>query len=453
MSVRRFCPLAAASVLASVVFAAPAGAVVVVGSADLPVSLNVVGQLALDSASDRVFVGTYQDQSTGSTDPSRLVLVDASNPAHPRTTIIDHSSGRGVVASPDVNALWVGTTGSLVRRDLTTLASLGVLTVMGCPAAMDIDPGANLVYVGTRSNCSIAASGIARFVVIDGGTMTPVGAPVPVATTLHNVHHNTSTGRSYVTHNDAVDGGIAIIGPPPSLTVLGELPGRMLAVNPVANRLYVRTATGIAIYDGGTDTEIATIPGTFGWRGALDSGRNLLYVPDDSGLIAVLNGNDRSVYRFSLGDGVTAGDRMAVDGVKGRLYVAGSDALGNVRMYVVDLRDGQRCTVVVSSLAYGNGDSVTVMVLELRNSRPGVHAPIELKVWLGGDAIGPIGLVNTGAAGTFKLAPDSVRNYGPFSLPPITDGWPRGAYEIGCRLLHPITGRTISENVAAFTVQ
>jgi hypothetical protein len=425
---------------------------VVLGSAELPAQPGEVGQFAVDPATDRVFSGSHQDQGVGTADASRLAFVDASDPVLPQTTVVDHSTGRGVAVSPALNAVWVGTGSSVVRRDLTTFGSMGNAAVAGCPGAIDVDATTGLLYVGVRSSCVPAASLFGRLAVVDGATMAVVGTSLAVATSVHNVHHNAATGKSYLTHNDGADGGVAIIGPAPSLAVLGELPGRMVAVNPVANRLYVRTTAGITIYDGSTDAEIASVPGAFGWRGAVDSARDVLYVPDDSGSIAVVNGSDRAVFRFSLGDGVIAGDRMIVDSAKGRLYVAGSNGTGNARMYVVDLLAGQRCTVAVSASAYGTGEVVSVPVLELRNSQATVSAAVELKVWLGGDVVPPIGIVNAGAAGAFKLPAASVRNYGPFALPPITESWPRGEYEIGCRLLHPVTGRMLSESIATFTV-
>ena len=86
---------------------------------------------------------------------------------------------------------------------------------------------------------------------------------------------------------------------------------------------------------------------------------------------------------------------------------------------------------------------------------PGTNASpsatnVEWKWWLGGDAFGPVTLLNVPS---FPLGPNSDQNLGPFALFPVTAAFPRGNYELGCRLLHPVTGKTLSESIATFAIQ
>jgi hypothetical protein len=110
------------------------------------------------------------------------------------------------------------------------------------------------------------------------------------------------------------------------------------------------------------------------------------------------------------------------------------------------------CALQTSAASYGTGQTVVLASSHIAN-----HAaralPIELKFWLRLPGFSPVSLANVGADGTFVLPVGFDSTTGPLSLFPITAGLPRGAYEIGCRALEPVTGALLGDGRAPFTVQ
>ena len=436
--------IGAGLVVASLCLANVAGAQVVLGSARI--GPGPVGQVAVNPATDRVYLGGMGDTAVVQI---AFQMMDVADPANPTALNTNIPEGRGAVVNPLTNSVYLQS-GSVVRRDGTTLAVTGVANSGGCASQFDIDLNTSLVYAARKSSCG-DLNGIMSLSVIDETTMTVVSPSIPFGTTLGTVHVNRATGKAYLSHGHT-PGAAVIVGPSPTFAVLGHLEGRVLAVNDVANIVFVRTATGIELRDGNTDAVVSTIAGAFGLKGAVDTARNRLYVPDAAGMVAVVSGQTNLVGKFSLGNGVFATELMAVDSIKHRLYVVGDDSVGS-RLYVVDLLAGrQHCAVTVDQPAYVNGQTVVVPSFGLINEAT-ASAAIEVKMWLGGKSIAPVGLVNAGATGTVQLPAAFDQNLGPFALATIGAAWPRGEYELGCRLLHPVTGKLLSETIVPFSVK
>ena len=112
-------------------------------------------------------------------------------------------------------------------------------------------------------------------------------------------------------------------------------------------------------------------------------------------------------------------------------------------------RHKRGCEVQVNQSTYVNGDTVTVTVFRLTNSDP-TTVNVELKFWLDADAFAPISLANVP---TLPLPAGFDQNLGPFPLFLVTAPFPRGGYELGCRLLDPVTGKTRAESIASFVIQ
>jgi hypothetical protein len=110
------------------------------------------------------------------------------------------------------------------------------------------------------------------------------------------------------------------------------------------------------------------------------------------------------------------------------------------------------CEVQVSAPTYTTGDTVVLSSLHIANhlTRP---LAIELKLWLGVPGASPLSVVNVGANGSLVLPAGFDNTSGPIPFFPVTPGVRRGAYEIGCRSLHPVTGALLGDGIAPFTIQ
>lgn len=102
--------------------------------------------------------------------------------------------------------------------------------------------------------------------------------------------------------------------------------------------------------------------------------------------------------------------------------------------------------------SYKNGDSVVVSRLRIANNST-ITLPVELKIWLGVPGLSPVSLVNTGADGSLKLPAGFEFDPDPYTLFQVLPAHPRGAYELACRTLHPVTGGLMGESVGSFWIE
>jgi hypothetical protein len=107
--------------------------------------------------------------------------------------------------------------------------------------------------------------------------------------------------------------------------------------------------------------------------------------------------------------------------------------------------------ITLSSSSYANGDTVTVTELRFVNPDP-TAAAVEAKVWLRNPGALPLSILNLGAAGDFSLPAGANFNAGPIGLFPVTAGSTRGSYEFSGRLLDPVTGKLLSEDLNPFSI-
>jgi hypothetical protein len=112
---------------------------------------------------------------------------------------------------------------------------------------------------------------------------------------------------------------------------------------------------------------------------------------------------------------------------------------------------GLACDIQMTGSAYLTGEVVTARVFRFANGNA-MTVPIELKIWLGLPGIAPVSFVNAGGTGSLSLPPGFNQDLGPLPLFTVTPGSPRGAYELGCRILDPVTGRLLAEDLNPFTI-
>lgn len=107
--------------------------------------------------------------------------------------------------------------------------------------------------------------------------------------------------------------------------------------------------------------------------------------------------------------------------------------------------------ITMSKSIYGNGDTVAATEFRLENLGSAIAA--ELKVWLAGPGINPIGLFNLGSYGSFVMPASFDYDFGPLPLFTVTSSLPRGTYEFSSRIVDPITGKLLSESLNPFVIQ
>ncbi len=109
------------------------------------------------------------------------------------------------------------------------------------------------------------------------------------------------------------------------------------------------------------------------------------------------------------------------------------------------------CDIQLSQVTYSDGDTVNADVFRIANL---TSAPIavEWKVWLGLPGAPPLSVFNLGADGSFVLPADFDVNLGPVPLVPVTADLPSGDYEFSCRLLDPVTGKLLVEDLNSFNI-
>ena len=100
---------------------------------------------------------------------------------------------------------------------------------------------------------------------------------------------------------------------------------------------------------------------------------------------------------------------------------------------------------------YTAGDTVSVTTFRLGNPGPD-PLPVEWNVWLGIPSSPPISAINMGADGSFILPAGFDTDLGPLDLFPAA-GLPLGSYELSCRMLEPVTGELLAEDLNPFQIQ
>ncbi len=109
------------------------------------------------------------------------------------------------------------------------------------------------------------------------------------------------------------------------------------------------------------------------------------------------------------------------------------------------------CNIQMSQPIYIADETVTASVFSLSN--PGTSpVAVEWKVWLETPFENPISILNTGSNGTFVLPAGFDQNFGPLPLFPAA-GMPTGSYMLNSRLLNPVTGELLCEDLNVFEIQ
>lgn len=144
--------------------------------------------------------------------------------------------------------------------------------------------------------------------------------------------------------------------------------------------------------------------------------------------------------------------------IAGYFFVSEADSLGNeiFRVYgsIENLSVGPfpTCDIEMNQAVYIDGDSVTADVFRLANPS-GASLAMEVKVWWDLPVGPPASLFNLGADGSLVVPADWEVNLGPFPIHSVNSSTPRGTYAFSCRLLDPITGKLLFEDIKPYEIQ
>ena len=110
------------------------------------------------------------------------------------------------------------------------------------------------------------------------------------------------------------------------------------------------------------------------------------------------------------------------------------------------------CDIQLNQTSFVDGDTVTADVFRVANL---TSAPVaaELKVWQGSPEMPPISFINIGADGSLVLPAGMDVDLGPVPFFQVTADLPSGTYELSCRLLDPVTGGLLSEDLNNFNIR
>ncbi len=109
------------------------------------------------------------------------------------------------------------------------------------------------------------------------------------------------------------------------------------------------------------------------------------------------------------------------------------------------------CDIRLSQESYGPGEMITAETAIIANPADKPLA-LELKIWMNIPRAAALSLFNLGADGGFVLPPHADLKVDRVPLAMVDDSFAPGAYELNCRFMDPITGRTLYVDTNAFDI-
>ena len=110
------------------------------------------------------------------------------------------------------------------------------------------------------------------------------------------------------------------------------------------------------------------------------------------------------------------------------------------------------CDLELSQVTYAIGDTVTAATVDITNPED-QEVALELKIWLASSASSPQSILNLGSDGTVTLPAHTDVTIGPVPFLPLDNSYTAGTYELNCRFIDPVTGRTIALDVNTFEIE
>jgi len=257
------------------------------------------------------------------------------------TTFAGTNVGTGSCANvdPETDRYWAPTIydGGTIVRNGRTNGIIATIPLGGCPIATTYDFRYNRVWVGAQ-----CGGGNDPLFAVDAHNFNVVG-PIGTGGVMGAIIANSANGRLYVT--ESVGGTTSKRVNPKTFKVTTNAFGIVMAINARYSILYASTITGnnLQIINGIPDPEVvvSTIPLSYS-PASMGVNQELghIYLMNTAGdSIEVRNGGTGAlIATFSLAPfGVSPNGGMAVDSVRGRIYVTGTTSSGPVILVIEDL--------------------------------------------------------------------------------------------------------------------
>lgn len=223
--------------------------------------------------------------------------------------------------------------GGIIVRNGRTNGVIATVPLSGCPIATSYDSTFNRVWVGAQ--CGNLNDPLYA---IDATSFNVVAGPIGSGGVMGAVIANAANGRVYFTES-----GTSKRVNPVSFAVTTNAFGTVMATNARTNILYASSASGnnLQIINGAPDPEVimSTVPLPFG-PASMGVSQELghLYLAYAAGVEVRDGQTGRLIGTFSLSPyGATPSGGMAVDTIRGRIYVAASTSSGPVIMVLEDV--------------------------------------------------------------------------------------------------------------------
>jgi YVTN family beta-propeller protein len=271
-----------------------------------------------------------------------LVLLTLTIPSQLRadtvlTTINVGGSSAGIAANPVTNKIYVGVNQTVVVIDGKTQQITARIDTGGGVGFVSVNVLTDRIYA---SSCN---SGTCNIAVINGRTNTIVANIPTVSNTFLGIQGmglNPVTNRIYASAADdqqliTIDGNTNTVI---AQVLVPSQPGG-ISVNPKTNRIYV-AGTGfpglIMVFDGATNTQIASIPEDFGVNNtAVNFLLDRAYATDSDKVIVVDGATNQEAARVPAGPFATFID---VNLLNSKVYVVNA---GNGSVSIIDGKTNQ----------------------------------------------------------------------------------------------------------------
>jgi uncharacterized protein (TIGR03437 family) len=143
--------------------------------------------------------------------------------------------------------------------------------------------------------------------------------------------------------------------------------------------------------------------------------------------------------------GAPAGDSVPI-----QMSIGGASSSNVVTMVIQELQPALE--IEMTQNIYTLGQMVTASRYRLKNPRA-APAFVELKVWWEDSRLVPTRVVNQGADGSYVLPANFIYDFGPVSIFQVSSSMPPGNYEFSSRVIDPVTGELLSEDLNPFAIR
>jgi hypothetical protein len=292
--------------------------------ATVPLQTNALAFVAVNAALNKIYT------SGGASGGQDVVVIDGAMFA-----ATDVGTGSGASVDVQTNRYWAANVygGAALVRDGSDDNLIATVPLGFCPINTAYDSNRNREWVGAQ-----CGPGNDPVFAVDATNFNVIAGPIYSGGVMGSIFANGATGRLYLTAS-----GISKRVDPNTFAVTTNAFGRVMAVNPVTNRLYAFNGTNLQIINGATNPErvltniaLSYTPASMGVNTAL----NHLYLANPVGNnIEVRNGSTGAlIATFSIGPlNANPDGAMAVDSTRGRIYAIASSPSGPVLLVIKDL--------------------------------------------------------------------------------------------------------------------